>query len=270
MTGSPLWREMPIGTLVDSDIRRLAEQGELITEGFDAGRLKQACYELRASTVFYETSSNKENKRVTVGAEGYILRPHSYVTAIVMETVELPANVLGRILTKGQLFSVGILPVCTYADPGFGGRLGITLCNVSHRHIHLRPGDAIAKIEFAVLPRAVERPYSGQHGYETEIWPIPVHFYATPGDLESAGIRPGSNEEVARSYGPEVARLLARVDYYSRRIWIQIAVTVIGFLILFALVGTIDWVWSVLLGVAGNLITNLVVYLAGRAERAAA
>lgn len=99
----------------------------------------------------------------------------------------LPSNVLARILAKGQLVSLGILPVNTYADPGFEGRLGITLFNATRRYIAIKPGQPIAKIEFTVLNRDVERPYAGQHGYETEIWPIPTQFYADVPSFRASG-----------------------------------------------------------------------------------
>jgi dCTP deaminase len=266
MVNLETWRNIPVGTIRDADIIALAQSHELITDGFNTRSVNQACYELRASDVFYETSASRENKRVEVGAGGYVLRPHTYVTAIVQERIQLPANVLGRVLTKGQLFSIGILPVCTYADPGFAGRLGITLCNTSHRHIVIKPGQPIAKIEFSVLAQPVSKPYTGQHGYESEIWPIPVHLYADETQLRAAGIKPDEIREIERSYGPVVASLMARLRYYEKKVWLQIAVTVLGFLILFYLVKEIGLILSVLTGVCANLITTLGFHIATRTK----
>lgn len=79
------------GTLVDSDILSLASTGRLIVDDFVAGNVKQACYELRASDVFWETWSSKENKRIEVDASaGYLLKPNRYVVAIVKERIVLP------------------------------------------------------------------------------------------------------------------------------------------------------------------------------------
>jgi deoxycytidine triphosphate deaminase len=148
------WPKLPAGTLTDADILRLATDHLLITEGFELKSLKQACYELTSSNIFYDVASTHEDKRVIVNSRiGYLLKPHCYVVAITQECLALPDNVLARILTKGRLFSVGILPVNTYADPGFEGKLGITLYNGSHRYLSIRPGEAIAKIEFNVLPK---------------------------------------------------------------------------------------------------------------------
>jgi dCTP deaminase len=133
------------GIIVDHQLLALCNNGELITQNFDHTNIRQACYELRASDIFYETYSSHDDKRAPVDTSGYILRPSSYVTVIVLETIDLPNDVLARVLAKGQLFSIGSVPVNTYADPGFSGRLGITLFNASHRHLVIQDGQAIAR-----------------------------------------------------------------------------------------------------------------------------
>lgn len=228
----------------------------LITHNFEPTCVRQACYELRASNIVYETASERENKRLEIGQSGYVLRPHTYVTVIVMESIDLDARVLARIMTKGQLFALGILPVNTYADPGFKGRLGITLYNASHRALVIRPEQAIAKIEFTLLAEPVGKPYSGQHGYETEIWPIPTQFYATSEDIKAARVEEHSLAEISRSWGPVVANIEGRLRHYERKVWLQILVMLLGFVALFALYGQLGFVQSVSLGIVANLLTT--------------
>jgi dCTP deaminase len=250
------WKDVPIGTIVDSDIKKLAQSGELIPNGYDETSIKQACYELSASSIFWDVASQLENKRVDVEDAGYLLRPNCYVVAIVSEEIRLPANVLGRILTKGRLFSTGLLPVNTYADPGFEGRLGITLYNASKRYILIKPGEPIAKIEFVVLPKAVDHPYNGQHGFETEIWPIANHLFA---DIHSPVIsnRIGKDvEELALSFGPRISKIAKELQYYRTHVWIQIFLILATFVALFAVRGYIGLIWSVGVGVVANFITT--------------
>jgi dCTP deaminase len=249
--------DLPAGILVDEQLTIVCEHGELITENFEAKNIKQACYELRASDLFYETYSSREDKRVIVDRSGYILPPNSYVTAIVLETIALPSDVLARIMAKGQLFSIGIVPVNTYADPGFHGRLGITLLNASHRHLVIQPGEAIAKIEFVKLSMPVSSPYRGAHGYETKIWPIPTQFYAKQELLRNRKIDPHSLDEIERSYGPVVRDLQDRLRSYERKIWLQITLTVLFFLIIFLLAGKVDLAVSLALGIVANFATSL-------------
>ena len=250
------WRDLPVGTIVDSDILKLAEKQELFTAGFSAACVKQACYELRASDIFWDVASRKENKRIqiTVGS-GFVLLPNCFVVCIVKETIRLPPNVLGRIMTRGRLFSTGILPVNTYADPGFEGRLGITLYNGSRRPLIIRPDEPIAKIEFQVLPKPVEHPYSGQHGYETEIWPIASHLFANTEDGFAPRGEIKKEEDLLRSYGPEVADMYRRLNIYTRQVWWQIALMIFGFAVLFFLEGKLGLVESVLIGIVSNLAT---------------
>jgi dCTP deaminase len=251
------WASLGPGTLVDSDIQALVAAGHLITEGFTAAGVKQACYELRASDTFYNTRAPEEERRIVVDpTKGFVLLPHTYVTCIVQESIVLPAHVVARILTKGQLFSVGILPVNTYADPGFQGQLGITLCNMSHRSVVIRPGEPIAKIEFTVLPKPVQRPYHGQHGYATKIWPVPTHFFADRG-LTSGPLGGYDVDEVRESYGPVVASIEDRLQQYSRRVWIQLLLIVGTFAALLAMSGKISLVVAIITGVAANAFTTL-------------
>jgi hypothetical protein len=89
------WLAIPPGTITDTDIILLADQGELITSGFDTHCVKQACYELRASSVFFDPASPLENKRIEIDATNYyLLRPNCSVVSIVEESLRLPGNVL--------------------------------------------------------------------------------------------------------------------------------------------------------------------------------
>jgi dCTP deaminase len=246
------------GTLTDADICEWSEKGLLISGDFKIENVKQACYEIRASRIFWETAATKENKRVEIEADGYfLLPPNSFVTAISLEDFTIPSNVIGRVMTKGQLFSIGIQPVNTYADPGFTGRLGITLYNASKRYLKITPGQSIAKMEFSVLPKAVTHPYVGQHGYQTEIWPIPVHLYASPADLEAASIDAVSTEEVERIYGPALGRMAKRLEFYEERLPIHLLAVLLTFIVLVCINGQTSLVVAVIAGVVSNVLSGV-------------
>jgi dCTP deaminase len=63
----------------------------------------------------------------------------------------------------------------------------------------------------------VSKPYSGQHGYETKIWPVPTQFYASPDLLKEQKIEPMALDEIQRSYGPLVRSLEERLRRYERK-----------------------------------------------------
>jgi dCTP deaminase len=94
---------------VDHEIVAAAHRGQFISENFDPSCVKQACYELRASDIFYEVLEPREDKRAPNPAgTGYTLRPHCLVTVITHEKIKMPVDAVARVMTKGQLFSIGI------------------------------------------------------------------------------------------------------------------------------------------------------------------
>lgn len=248
-----------IGTLSDSEIAHLGDNGELIVQNFEPSCIKQACYELRAGYVYYDLAKNAE--RLTVDDESFILlKPRQMVVIITLESIRLPNDMLGRILMKGQLFSLGVSPVNTYADPGFDGQLGIVLFNTSISYIKICPGDHIAKIEFSKLDRAVDHPYVGQHGYHTQIWPIPTHKILTPEEVaEDPRIR-SEDEELKASYGHELFSVITRIRQYERKIIVAAAFYFIAMLLLIAFLGGtgLSSVWpAVTAGIVANFLTAL-------------
>ena len=151
--------ETSVGTLGDTEIKKLCEEGFLIEEDFEPKGIKQACYELRCGNIYYQVP---ENKRFVVDDKSYLLlKAKQTLVVITKESLRLPPDILGRILTKGALFSIGILPVNTYADPGFSGQLGIVLHNLSNSYIRIKCGEPIAKIEFSRLLHPVDSPMMG-------------------------------------------------------------------------------------------------------------
>jgi dCTP deaminase len=260
-----------IGTLSDQEIIDLCDRGQLITESFERQNVKQACYELRAGSIYYLPAEG--NHRETVGNEGYILiKPKQLIVIIAMETLEIPANILGRVLSKGRLFSLGLLPVNTYADPGFSGHLGIVLFNAANNYIKIEPGDPIAKIEFTRLAVPVSRPYSGQHGYHTQVWPLAEQMILSDREVR-ADHRVGSSvEELTRAYGPDLGSVLTRVFRYERWLIVSAVAYMVFALTLIALTqkpgGAQLSAWTAIgLGVVSNVVTSILILAATRLLR---
>ncbi|UIA99374.1 hypothetical protein KUD97_10430 [Desulfovibrio desulfuricans] len=207
------------GTLTDLEIIDNVKEKKLIVENYEEKKVKQACYELRASNIYYDIYN--QNRRCVLNEGEYILiKPKQCLVIITLESLELPANFLGRILTKGKLFSIGISAVNTYADPGFEGRLGIVLINLSNSYIKIYPGQPIAKIEFSKLSSNVSKPYRGQHGYETEVWPIPTEMLLTDEEIKNDKRIKSDIEEIADAYGENLASYMRRVFDYERTLMI--------------------------------------------------
>lgn len=157
-------------TLNDTDIAAEMTHGRLI-KGGDKGQLSGACYELRLGNVYYDLTESDHPITLTQG-EDILIKPGHRVVLITHEELDVPDDVLTRIVSKGSLFSVGLSPVATYADPGFSGQIGIVTQNVSDKYILLPQLEPIAKADFTRLTGAVSKTYRGQHGFRTQIWPI--------------------------------------------------------------------------------------------------
>jgi dCTP deaminase len=159
-----------MGTLSDLDIRTEIQAGRLV-ENAEMARVGPSCYELRMGSVYYDLTEG--DKRIDAADFGTIvIKPGHRVVLITLERVLIPNHLVGRVTSKGSLFSVGLSPVSTYADPGFSGNLGIVTQNLGDKYIELQIGEPIAKIDFSQLTSAAQKPYVGQHGYHTKIWPI--------------------------------------------------------------------------------------------------
>jgi len=251
------------GTLSDDDIKSYCSQGILIEDNYAPTGIKQACYELRCSNIFYDL--DKKDKRQIVNDKEYILlKPKQTLVIITLESLRLPDDILGRILTKGMLFSIGILPVNTYADPGFSGRLGIVMHNLSNSYIKLCPGDAIAKIEFSRLEHPVSRPYEGQHGYQTNIWPIRTDMILDHTE-EKKDTRIGKPyDEIERAYGKDLGRVMKRVFGYERRLLLFAIMYFLIMILLIAAMSRTNWITptvAVLIGVVANILTAIIIYI---------
>ena len=151
----------------------------MIIDGFDEAQVKQTCYELRVgNSAHFLSRSETERKQAITKEKPLIVRPQEVVTIITLERICLPNFILARIISKGQLFSIGLSPVITFADPGFEGNLGITFINHSKKNIRFCLNDPISKIEFERLGKPVNKPYKGKHNYADDIWPIDASKFA--------------------------------------------------------------------------------------------
>ncbi|KPA17758.1 deoxycytidine triphosphate deaminase [Candidatus Magnetomorum sp. HK-1] len=254
------------GTLNDVKIKEYCDNGSLIVEDFDANLIKQACYELRSGSIYYDLANGK--KKYSLQKDDYILiKPKQQVVIITKEKLNLPNDILGRILTKGQLFSIGILPVNTYADPGFIGRIGIVLHNLSNEYIKIIQGQSIAKIEFSKLRERVETPYHGQHGYEMNIWPITEDSILTKEEIASNNKILSEDKEIELSYGKNISSIITRIAQYERKFILSSG---LYFLLMLIILYKLDpttpdkfsYLLTISLGVFANIATMCLTYMA--------
>lgn len=169
---------------VYSNVKILHEikNNDLITD-YDLDNIGPSSYELRMGDYYYDLNESDNPIQLTPDQK-VIIKPGHLVVLITKEKLKIPTNVVGRIISKGSLFSVGLTPVCTNADPGFSGNLGIVTHNISDKYIVIPQGESIAKIDFSALESDSTNPYVGQHGFHTSIWPIKKQFQKTYSDVQ--------------------------------------------------------------------------------------
>jgi dCTP deaminase len=225
-------RSVP-GVLSDDEIRSEATNGRLIVNDFLPQNVYQTCYELRVGSIYYDLSNAGRRVEVAPGAN-ILLKPFQQIVVITQEELAIPPDIVGRVLLKGRMFSVGVAPVHTYADPGFSGKLGIVLFNVSQNYLKLEPGSAIAKLEFERLPRPVSRPYAGQHGYQTEIWPIADQHILSESEKRRDRRIKSTGDELSRAFGSDFGRILDRIFSFERRLLLSVLLYILFTVVLIA------------------------------------
>lgn len=236
-------------TLNDGDIEAEIAAGRLI-ENAAVGGSAGACYELRMGAVYYDLTEGGRRFALNPG-EVALIKPGHRVVLITAEVLNIPDDILVRVISKGALFSVGLSPVATYADPGFNGNLGIVTQNISDKFIELPQGEAIAKADFTRLTGPAANLYQGQHGFQMGIWPIKTHLQKAYHEVANDP-RVLSEQEEAFVLLPLATRTIIR-RMEMTQIWTLAAV----FLALFVntaalfLISSkwVDQVW----GIVGNL-----------------
>jgi dCTP deaminase len=93
--------------------------------------------------------------------EAFILQPREFALAITDETLELDADVLGRLEGRSSLGRIGIIVHGTAGlfDPGWRGKATLELSNLGIMPVALYPGMRICSFTFEQLSSPVSVPY---------------------------------------------------------------------------------------------------------------
>lgn len=258
-----------VGTLTDSDIREYVGRKLLISENFEEKCIKQSCYELRASEVYYHPVESDTKKVVSSEEQAILLRPNQVVVIITKESLNVPNDILGRVLTKGTLFSLGVSAVNTYVDPGFKGKLGIVFQNQATKYLKIPVGEPIAKIEFSKLHTPVKEAYHGQHGYESKIWPVNRDFFVEQQELKDKFNISDPMEELGLLYGDAMQKAYHAALRLQRRltvavlIFLAVAAILLGVALYFggAESTPLSWIISLVTGVVSSITATILIDL---------
>src|ERR1700691_2911513 len=98
--------------------------------------------------------------------EMFVLQPRDFVLAVTMESLELDADVLGRLEGRSSLGRIGIIVHGTAGlfDPGWRGKATLELSNLGIMPVALYPGMRICSFTFEQLSSPVSVPYYKKAG----------------------------------------------------------------------------------------------------------
>jgi dCTP deaminase len=160
--------------LSDGTIRRLVDEGRLVIDPWDQGRVQPASVDLLLGDSFRifhnhrvtaidlrDPPQNLTEEVVVAGDEAFAIHPGEFVLGRTREYVELPEDVVARIEGKSSLGRLGLIVHATagFVDPGFKGTLTLEITNLTRVPIKLYAGLAIAQLSFMALDAPAERPY---------------------------------------------------------------------------------------------------------------
>lgn len=151
-------------------ILELVEEKNLL-EGFDMDCLEGAGYDLRVNRIhrmknggFLGSKDRRTPEVEAVDFDRYSLKPGEYVLIETLEKVNMPKNLVARVLPRSSLFRCGCTLVNAVVDPGYQGVLIFGLRNLSEFDFVLEMGARIAQIVFEEVigkTKAYEGRYQG-------------------------------------------------------------------------------------------------------------
>lgn len=168
--------------LSDVDLKAALESGEIeISPAPDLDSQLGACsldlrlgsefrvFE-RARTAFIDPRGHIDwdsfTRVVTVADDQpFIMHPQELVLASTIESIRLPANILGRLEGRSSLGRLGIIVHGTAPlfFPGFAGCAVMELGNIGPMPVALYPGMRICAFTFERLSSPSSKPYSGKY-----------------------------------------------------------------------------------------------------------
>ena len=166
--------------LSDKDIRRYIQEGKIKIEPCDIeSQLSTIGVDLRLGNAFRlfkithmshidlsKKNGDPDTELIEIPDGGeFLLHPGEFVLGVTKESVELPADIAGRIDGRSSLGRLGVIVHSTagHVDPGFKGKLTLEISNIGKLPISIVPGMRFCILLFESLSSPVEKPYKGKY-----------------------------------------------------------------------------------------------------------
>lgn len=156
--------------LNDRELREAALAGLPFVDPFDAEAIKAASIDLRVGSERYEYSFDEytlgeEIRPEDVTSTSYDevwIEPGQSVYIGLLEEIKIPLDALGFVFPRSTLTRLGISIFPVYMNPGYAGRMPVTIANHGHARIRIVPGARIAQLLCAKLSGPVLTGYGDQ------------------------------------------------------------------------------------------------------------
>jgi len=150
--------------LSDSDIRKEVAAQRLGITPFEDGQVQPASYDLRVGKDA-ATVQREGEPIIDLEKEGILMvQPYAPAMVYTMEALEMPLNLVGRFGLKSSLSRRGIYAsVGPQVDPGYKGKLSVTLFNLSPVAYALNYGDDFLSLEFTRMSSEASEGYRGPY-----------------------------------------------------------------------------------------------------------
>lgn len=134
-------------------IEKLITEKKIKINPFDEKSVGTVSIDLHLDNVALDPGKNEE-----VSLQNYYLTNDAFILANALEFIELPANLIARIVPRSSLARLGVLATmdADILNPNFVGKPLFTLKNLSNKPVLIKPGLAVAQLMFEEVDQEVE------------------------------------------------------------------------------------------------------------------
>jgi dCTP deaminase len=130
--------------LSDIELLFLISNNQMVIEPFSKDRLTPAGYDFSSG----------------VACD---LHPKQQTLIVTAEHLEVPANVLGTIYLKSSLCREALIGGFAVIDPGFRGKLTLSLFNTGESTVHIDKNEPLIQVVFHKTGEPSSNPYNGRY-----------------------------------------------------------------------------------------------------------
>ncbi len=134
-------------------IKKLLEEKTIKINPLDENSIGAVSVDLHLADTALDPDTSKE-----VSLQDFHLSLDEFYLASTLEFIELPGNLLARVVPRSSLARLGVLATfdADILPPNYAGKPILTLKNLSKKPVLLKPGLAVAQIMFEQVDTEVE------------------------------------------------------------------------------------------------------------------